>query len=235
MKRLLMACLLAAFSHGVSAELDPECYRLYDMFTKLDSVATIARSNIAGEMLDRQCWPALQDGAYTQPAVQPQPVISTCNDLVPHIIQLVENQTDLKILKVYDPKPMNYETIDKVAGGHDVFQIVTDNRGRSARVRQSLKHDDKVYVRGQGHYKDAGWAQFGAFAPPDAPTYGDKGTVLVPNSEPFLAGPPTGTQRVLNCSAEARYTDGLWLIQMHLDRDSGGEEFIGMAGLMELR
>ena len=235
MKRIVMAYLLAVSSHGLAADLDPECYALYDMFIKLDSRATIARSNIAGEMHDRQCWPALQDASYTQYDPQPQPLISTCADLVPHIIRLVEEQSDMKILKVYDAKPLTYATIDRVASGHSLFQTVTDNQGRSARVRQSLKYHDKVYVPGKQHYKDAGWAQFGAFAPPDAPTYGDKGTVLVPNSEPFLAGPPTGTQRILNCSAEARYTDGMWLIQMHLDRDSGGEKFIGMAGLMELR
>ena len=232
MKRLVMACLLAVSSHGWAADLDPECYVLYDMFTRLDSRATVARSNIAGEMHDLQCWPALQGATYTQHDTQPQPLISTCADLVPHIVRIVDEQSDLKILKVYNAKPMTYDTIDKVADGHGIFRIVTDNQGRSARVRQSLKHDDKIYVKGEQHYKEPFdiWSMN-----PDAPTYGDKGTVLVPNSEPFLANPPTGTQRILDCSAEARYTDSMWLIQMHLDRDSSGEEFIGMAGLIELR
>ena len=152
------------------------------MFTRLDSRATIARSNIAGEMHDLQCWPALQGVSYTQHDAQPQPAISTCNDLVPHIIRLVDEQSDLKILKVYDAKPMTYDTIDRVAAGHGIFKTITDNKGRSARVRQSLKHDNKIYVRGKGHYKDPLdiWSMN-----PDALTYGDKGAVIVPNSEPF--------------------------------------------------
>ena len=46
---------------------------------------------------------------------------------------------------------------------------------------------------------------------------------------------PKGTERVLNCTAKARYTQGpTELIQMYFDRDPDGQEFIGMAGLMVL-
>ena len=239
MKRLMMACLLAVSSQGWTADLDPECYTLYDMFTRLDSRATIARSNIASEMHDRQCWPALQGATYTQRDTQPQPLISTCNDLVPHIIRLVDEQSDLKILKVYDAKPMTYDTIDKVAGGHDIIRTVTDNKGRSARFRQRLKHGDMPYHVGKQHYTIPG-AGTGTYNEDGhyvihGNIYDDKGVVLVPNSEPFAASPLAGTQRILDCSGEARYADDTWLVQMYMDRDADGEDFIGIAGLMELR
>lgn len=46
---------------------------------------------------------------------------------------------------------------------------------------------------------------------------------------------PEGTERVLNCTAKARFTKGpTELIQMYLDRDQDGQEFIGMVGLLVL-
>lgn len=51
---------------------------------------------------------------------------------------------------------------------------------------------------------------------------------------PFAPKPLSGTTRVLDCSAEARFTNGSYLIQMYLDRDSDGQEFFGMVPLMDL-
>ena len=51
---------------------------------------------------------------------------------------------------------------------------------------------------------------------------------------PFVAKPLSGTIRVLDCSAEARFTQGSYLIQMYLDRDSSGREFYGWQELVPL-
>ena len=233
MKRLMLVCLLAVSSHGWAVDLDPECYALYDMFIKLDSRATIARSNISGEMHDAQCWPSLQ-GRYGDQHTK-QPVISTCDDLVPHVIQITNNQSanGVRILQIYNAEPMTYKTIDKVANNMGL-DVITDHKGRSGRVQRNLKHDGKFYVKNKGYYlSPADWAKW--WDDQDAIKHGNDGIVLVPNSEPFVASPPTGAHRILDCSAEARYTDGIWLIQMHLDRDLDGQEFVGIAGLMELR
>ena len=237
MKRLIMACLLAASSHGWAADLDPKCHELYSEMLAAQSLNEVG--TLAVHMFDNMCWPALQnpssDNGASGTAI---PMATDCQGLVPHIVALVNNQNSAKILKVYDAKPMTYETIDRVADGHDIFITITDNQGRSARGHQSLKYDDKTYIRGKGHYTGqstvVGYDDDG-YMITDTPTYGDKGVVLVPNSEPFTGDPPTGTRRILDCSAEARYTDGMWLIQMYLDRDSEGEEFFGMTALMELR
>ena len=236
MKRLMMACLLAVSSHGWTANLDPECYALYDMFTRLDNRATIARSNIAGEMYDLQCWPALQGDSDME--LQPA---TDCGSLVPYVVKMVNDLAHVNgysILNVVDAKAMTYETIDRVADGHDIFQTIADNMGRSMRFRQSLKYDDKTYARGKGHYTGqstmVGYDDNG-YMITDTPTYGDQGAVLVPNSEPFAASPLTGSTRALDCSTEARFTQGSYLLQMYMDRASDGQEFIGMAVLMELR
>ena len=51
---------------------------------------------------------------------------------------------------------------------------------------------------------------------------------------PIAANPPEGV-RVHNCTAEVRFEQGpMVLIQMYLDRDPDGQEFIGMSNLMEL-
>ena len=227
MKRLILACLLAASSHGFAADLDPECYRLYDMFTKMDSRATIARSNIAGEMMDRQCWPALQ-GIPGAPA-DTQPVTS-CDALVPYIMQMA-NRDKEQLLKVHNPKPMTYAVIDQVAENLPL-RTYTDNKGRSARVRQPLKSGNMTYRPGKGYLELV------------APGAGDNGTstrwlgkdvLIVPDSAPFAAYPPTGTQRVLDCSGEGRHTSGMWWIQMTMDRDSDGDDFVGLYWLAEMR
>ena len=217
MKRIMMACLLAASSHGWAANLDPECHTLYEQFLAADWVNA---GRIAGRMHDLQCWPALQGIPDSQPTEQP--AISTCNDLVPHIVNMV-NANETQLMKVYNPKPMTYDTIDRVAEGHNLYQTITDNQGRSARFRKNLMRDGKVYVIGEHYYARGG------------ERIGNQGVVLVPDSPPFAANPLAGTQRVLDCSGEARYTFGMWLIQMYLDRDPDGQEFVGMSGLMELR
>lgn len=231
MKRLMMACLLAASSHGWAADLNPECYELYDQFLAAD---WINAGRVAGEMHDRQCWPALQGIPDGQHAAQP--IITSCSDLAPHIMRMV-NADQTELLQLYDPKPMTYATIDRVVEAQPIVSYI-DNRGYPVRVQHPLKHNDKIYVPGKGYYKDV-WKHGGRgmIATPgaNAPTYGDKGAVLVPNSEPFAGNPASGSRRILDCSAEGRYTFGMWLIQMYLDRDPGGQEFVGMAGLIELR
>lgn len=227
-RQLILACLLAISSHGWAADLDPECYELYDQFLAADWVNV---GRIAGRMHDIQCWPALQASDAHQPS---QPVISSCTDLVPHVIQMVNDQAHANgysILQIYDAKAMTYQTIDRVA--NNMHELVTNAAtGQSLQVPKKLKHDDKIYVRGEGHYLS--WVDWKSLNP-NAVKYGSDGTVLVPNSEPFAASPLAGATRLLDCSGEARYTDGTWLIQMYLDRDPNGQEFVSVSGLTELR
>ena len=238
MKRLILACLLAVSSHGWASDLNPECHTLYDMFSRLDSRATIARSDIAGEMMAMQCWPALQGASHTQHDIQPA---TDCGSLVPHVMKMInddarDNNKGYSLLSITDAKPMTYETIDRVAGGHGLYETVTDyTTGHSVNVLKKLKYNDKIYVRNKGFYlSESDWTWRGA----DGSTIvkiGNDGTVLVPNNEPFAAKPLKGDLRVLDCSGEARYTMGPYLIQMTLDRAPDGQEFYGVRVLMELR
>lgn len=224
MKRLILACMLAVSNHGWAADLEPECYELYDQFLAADWVNA---GRIAAKMHTMQCWPALQ-GVSDNPPIHP--TISTCSDLAPRIVQMVNDQNDMKILKVYDPKPMTYDTIDRVLDGMARANHQAAMRRGQTPVMLQLQHNDKLYVHGKGYFnRGEPWN------PEKALRYSDNGAIIVPNSEPFTASPPTGTQRILDCSAEARYTDGVWLIQMYMDQDSSGEGFIGMTGLTELR
>ena len=228
MKRLMMACLLAVSSHGWATGLDPECYELYDQYLAATDWVVVGQT--ADKMHDMQCWPALQGSSTALPPA------TDCDGLVPHVIKMVNDQAHVNgysILQAADAKAMTYETIDRVAMGHNVFMTSTDNRGRSMQVRQPLKHDDKIYVKERGYYLSRrDWSRMNDN---NAAKYGNDGTVLVPNSEPFAASPLTGNTRTLDCSAEASFTQGSYLIQMYLDRNSNGQEFIGMQVLMELR
>lgn len=223
MKRLLLACLLAVANHGWAADLDPECYTLYEQFLTVDWVNA---GRVANRMHDMQCWPALQGVSDNPPT---QPAISTCNDLAPRIVQMVNDQNDMKILKIYDAKPFTYDAIDRVLDGMADANQRAVMRGQTPTMLR-LQYDELLYVQGKGYFNRGD-----PWTPENAILYGDNGAIIVPNSEPFTGSPPTGTQRILNCSAEARYTDGVWLIQMYMDQDSSGEGFIGMTGLVELR
>ena len=231
---LAVALMLAGHSMSApAAELHPKCHQLFVLFEEnIDNHAKAG--GLAKSMHRRNCWPALQGDSSTSPGTARTQPATSCDTLVPYIIHMA-NKDRTQLLNVHNPKPMTYAVIDQVSTGHGIFQTIIDNRGRSARVRQSLKHNGKVYIPGKQHYMDAGWAQFGGFAPPDAPTYGDKGTVLVPDSPPFAARPPTGAQRILDCSGEGRHTSGMWWIQMTMDRDASGEEFAGLYWLAEIR
>ena len=237
MKRLILVCFLAVSSHGWAADLDPECYELYDQFLAADWVNA---GRVAGRMHDMQCWPALQGIEGSSSDQQVLPTATDCNSLVPHVVKMINDQAHVNgysIVQTADAKVMTYETIDRVADGHDIFITITDNQGRSARGRQGLKHDDTAYVRGKGYYTSPKYAynDEGYYVPiSPAYTYGNDGTVLVPNSKPFAAIPLTGSTRALDCSAEAQFTQGSYLIQMYLDRNDNGQEFIGMSVLMEL-
>ena len=46
--------------------------------------------------------------------------------------------------------------------------------------------------------------------------------------------PVTGTTRVLDCTASARFQSGQELIHFYLDRDPDGEEYIGYVPVMTL-
>ena len=192
MKRLVLACLLVS-SHGQAADLNPECYTLYDQFLAADYINA---GRIAIRMHDMQCWPALQDipdSQYTQLS------ISTCDDLVPHVVDMVNaqaaNQRE-RILKIYNAAKMSDEVIEDVA-----FSWVWSEK-KAAELVSKMSPDEKA----KRITRDP-------FAP--------------------LA---SGSSRVLDCSGEARFTSGgIWLIQMYMDRDPDGEDFIGMTGLKELR
>lgn len=223
MKRLVLACLLTVSSHGWATDLHPECYELYEQFLAADWVNA---GRVAGRMHDLQCWPALQgsSGAALQPATD-------CASLTPHVVQMVNDKADVNgysILQIADPKPMTPGTIDRVAKGHDIFVSTT-----MGRVRQPLQHDGRTWYRGKGYSNPRAHYEYGDPVPPLTYSYGNP--LLVPNSAPFAANPLTGDTRALNCSGEARFTQGSYLLQMYMDRDSGGQEFIGMAVLMELR
>ena len=189
MKRLILACLLAASSHGWTADLNPECYELYSQFLTADYINA---GRIAGRMHDAQCWPALQGIPDSQHA---QPSISTCDDLVPHVVDMVNAQADSqreRVLKIYNAAEMSDEVIEKVAfswappGSNLLSKMDPDRRAN------------------------------------------------ITKRKPF-APVASGSSRVLDCSGEARFVDGIWLIQMYMDRDPDGQEFVGMAGLKELR
>ena len=84
---------------------------------------------------------------------------------------------------------MSYATIDRVANGLPL-QTYTDNKGRSAQVRQPLKSGNRTYRPGKGYLELT------------APGAGDNGTstrwlgrdvLIVPDSPPFAAYPPTGS------------------------------------------
>ena len=239
MKRTLLACLLSVSSHGHAVDLRPECYTLYDQYLAATDWAVVG--HIADKMYDAQCWPALQnpDGSDSRQDLQPA---TNCNSLVPHVVKMINDQSHVNgysILQTADAKVMTYETIDRVDGGHAIFTTISDNRGRSMQVRVPLQHDGKIYYPGKGYripatsaYDDDKGHQ--VMTSPAYYTYGNDGTVLVPNSDPFAASPLTGNTRVLDCSAEAQFTQGPYLIQMYLDRNSNGQEFIGMASLMEM-
>lgn len=225
MKRLILACLLAISSHGWAADLDPECYELYDQFLAADWVNA---GRVAGRMHDMQCWPALQNPGSldNQPTLPPA---TSCPSLVPHVVKMINDRAEssgYSVLQIADAKPMTFDTIDRVAAGHDLYVI----NYLGQRVRKSLQHDDRIYRPGRGYFKiSESWTEENVLR------YGDNGGVLVPNSEPFTARPLTGSVRTLDCSGEAGFTNGSYLIQMYMDRSSSGQEFIGMQVLMELR
>ena len=177
-RQLISACLLAASSHGWAADLDPECYELYDQFLAADWVNA---GRIAGRMHDMQCWPALQ-GSSSSAAVLP--AATDCDSLVPHIAKMVNDKADINgysILQMANAQEMTKDTRGKVSISLMVQGI------------DPARHN------------------------------------------PFAARPLTGITRTLNCSAEASFTQGSYLIQMYLDRNQSGQEFIGMQVLMELR
>ena len=226
MKRLMMACLLAVSSHGWTADLDPKCYQLFEQFEQHVRGDRAKAGGIANGMYYMKCWPALQNPDVSSSQQDPQPA-TDCNSLLPRIVQMINDKAHVNgysIIQTADAKPMTYDTIDRVAGGHSIFMSIADNRGRSMQVRVPLKHDGTNYYLGRGYSE---FGKFGEYALPDP--------VRVPNSAPFAASPLSGTTRVLDCSAEAQYTQGSYLIQMTLDRNSNGQEFIGLAVLMELR
>ena len=67
MKRLMLVCLLLVFSHGRAADLNPECYTLYDQFLSADWVnaGRVAGSNAGQPFKDP---PALH---YSRPQTVP--------------------------------------------------------------------------------------------------------------------------------------------------------------------
>ena len=185
MKRLMMACLLAVSSHGWTADLNPECWEAYDHFTQAGYAGDMYNAGrAAASMYDLQCWPTLQSASESSGSEEAAlPPITSCESLVPHVVNMLnrQNQGDSKVvLKVYNPKAMDNDTVNKVLLN--------------------------VAMRGLDMYVDS----------------------------PIAANPSVG-ERVLNCTGEARYEHGpMQLIQMYLDRDPDGQEFIGMASLMEM-
>ena len=192
-------------------------------------------------MHDAQCWPALQDGQKDETELPPT---TECADLVPYVEHMVNRQADTtghRILQVADVKPMTWETIDRVANGHSIFRTVrTNTKWGSVRSRQPIRHDGKKYEPGKGYYMSPRYEyDDNMVMQPTSPLheylYADDGSPLIPNGKPFAADPLTGSVRVLNCSAEAQYTQGVYLMQITMDRNTAGEEFIGISILMEVR
>lgn len=197
-------------SFAVNAfELKPECHKLYEMFN-LPNLTYEDVGKIADKMHENTCWPVLQgvdlgsaDGDMSIPT------ITDCSSLVPHIVQMTQNQatrSNPAILKLYGVSELDVQFCKKTGlvfempSADGKATLVTD-----ARTRNMMTDEFVNACYGVIRAKTTG-----------GPTSGSK------------------PHKVLNCVGTAKYAFGYSGDEpryFYLERFSDGEEFFGISAL----
>ena len=82
--------LLAIWTQASAVDLNPECYRYYELFNA-EGLTYEEVGQLADKMHEKECWPALQELLETEQTAE-LPPITDCNSLVPHIVQMTVDQ-----------------------------------------------------------------------------------------------------------------------------------------------
>ena len=149
MKRLLMGVLLlSGWTHAPAMNLDPDCYRYYEIFNA-EGLTYEEVGKVADQMHEKECWPALQGLLDSEPAASELPPITDCNSLVPHIVQMTVDQAT-----VDSPAMMKLSLLDSLDGFEACLQYgldyavrsgtLTDPVGAARELQTACAGDEKV-------------------------------------------------------------------------------------------
>ena len=155
MKRLLMGVLLlSGWTHAPAMNLDPDCYRYYEIFNA-EGLTYEEVGKVADQMHEKECWPALQGLLDSEPAASELPPITDCNSLVPHIVQMTVDQAT-----VDSPAMMKLSSVERL----DMRAACVESLSASAISNEAKAGVEEMCAeKGKGKVLDcAGTARFPA-------------------------------------------------------------------------